>query len=503
MNKNAFDRAALLRVARQRFGIRDFRPGQCELIEAVLQGRDAIGVLPTGAGKSLTYQLPALLLSGPVVVVSPLIALMQDQQEKLAQLQIDAAKLNSTLSDLEERQVVQEIQRGEHPLIYVTPERLEQPECLELLKQKAVALLVVDEAHCVSQWGHDFRPAYLALRDAARELGRPPILALTATATDDVMSDMVEQLSMHDPLTVSMAVERENLQFAVLRTPSDDVKQHKLLELLRSASGTGILYAATIRVASELAEWLCGQGVNAGLYHGKLTKRKREETQHQFMNDEHTVMVATSAFGLGVDKPNIRFVIHYNFPQSLEAYLQEAGRAGRDGESARVTLLYRLEDKRIQSYFLGGKYPRRDESSRVVEALQAHARQHRDEKGAMVTAAELAKLADVPERRCRVIVAQLEHASIVSRRRGRVRMLRAISDAAELDKLLCEYEERHRDDHDRLESMMRYAQGANCRVTFIRDYFGDPSGVDCGQCDNCDAHARGQAAAGLAAEGAG
>jgi ATP-dependent DNA helicase RecQ len=473
----------LLQLARERFGVEDFRPGQRELIEAVLRGENALGILPTGAGKSLTYQLPALLFGRPVLVVSPLISLMQDQHDKLSELDIPAAKLNSTLKTREEREVVGELVEGAHELIYVTPERLENPEYLELLKQQRISLFVVDEAHCVSQWGHDFRPAYLGLRDAVRELGRPSVLALTATVTPENVDDILKQLGIEGARVVQLGVERKNLFLEVQRTPRTGQKREFLLSFLNEEPGVGIIYVATVKKAVELHGSLTAAGIRAGVYHGKLKAKDRHEMQRRFMADELKVIVATNAFGLGIDKPDLRFVIHYNFPDSLEAYCQEAGRAGRDGKPARVVLLYRLEDKRLQSYFLGGKYPRRDESMRVIEQLRLLIKAGSEKHG--VSTKDLAAAADISERRAKVAIAQLESASIVSRSRGRVLPLRDVRDQEELDSLLNEYEGRRKSDRQRLEILMHYAQSPRCRTHFINEYFGEQSAPDCGHCDSC------------------
>ncbi|MFL5309655.1 MAG: RecQ family ATP-dependent DNA helicase, partial [Myxococcales bacterium] len=357
------------------------------------------------------------------------------------------------------------------------PERLENPEHLEPLRARGVSLFVVDEAHCISQWGHDFRPAYLALPEAIRALGRPPVLALTATATPEVARDIVRQLGIPDARVVNTGIERPNLRFEVRRTVNGEAKRQALLRILAGKPGSGIVYAATVRKVEELWRWLRAEGIDAGRYHGKLRTAEREESQHRFMAGEIRLMVATSAFGLGIDKPDIRFVVHWNFPDSIETMVQEAGRAGRDGQPARAVLLYRLEDKRVQSFFLGGKYPRRQDTLAVWSAVGRAA-------SAGASAPEIAEAAALPEKRVKVVAAQLVAAGAAERRGRKLRRVRPL-EPAELERLLSEYEERHADDRERLEEIMQYAQSAACRVRKLREYFSEPPGDPCGTCDNC------------------
>jgi ATP-dependent DNA helicase RecQ len=273
-------------VAERRFGFRRFRPGQRELITAALSGRDALGILPTGAGKSLCYQLPSLFLKGAVVVVSPLIALMQDQYERLTRADIEAARLDSTVKDSDQREQELELGEGAHDIVLVTPERLQNPEHLEPLRERGVALFVVDEAHCVSQWGHDFRPAYGELRHVIRALGRPPVMALTATAPADVAQNIITSLGLRDPLTVYGGIERPNLQLRVERTVNEQAKRERLSGLLDQTAGCGIVYAATVRQVNELYEWLSSTGIAVARYHGKLRGNVRSQAQDAFMSGE-------------------------------------------------------------------------------------------------------------------------------------------------------------------------------------------------------------------------
>ncbi len=466
----------LHREARERFGIRRFRPGQREVLEAVMTGRSVLALMPTGAGKSLCYQLPALFLPRSVVVVSPLIALMQDQQEKAEDAEMEVEKVDSTLTVSESEEASSQIEAGAAQLIYVTPERLENQEFLAMLAAGGVSLLAVDEAHCVSQWGHDFRPAYLGLRYARERLGNPPVIAVTATATEGVIEDILKQLNVPDAVIVNTGTERENLQFFVFNTVNTESKQAKIASLLAEEEGTGIIYTASVKAANELYEWLTIEGISAGRYHGRMRIRERERMQSEFMRGDIKVMVATKAFGLGIDKPDIRFVYHYEFPDSLETYYQEAGRAGRDGKPARAVLLYRLEDSRIQKFFQIGRYPTQKECRAVYEALAPEG---------TIPLPELRERSGVPMRRLQVILHLMREAGLVQRRtRGYARTQRQAADR-DFDRMVAGFEERSGTDRDRLDEMMHYAQATGCRKQILREYFGEPPGELCGACDNC------------------
>ncbi|GGF85530.1 DNA helicase RecQ [Paenibacillus aceti] len=333
------------------YGYPDFREGQRKIVASVLSGADTLGIMPTGGGKSICYQIPALMLPGLTLVVSPLISLMKDQVDALLAAGISAAYINSTLTGKEVNERIRAAKRGELKLLYVAPERLELDWFREEMKALTISMLAVDEAHCVSQWGHDFRTSYLAVTPFVAELPRRPIVAaFTATATPEVMDDMIGLLKLQEPAVFVTGLGRDNLSMSVLR--GENKREFVLNYAHTHASQPGIVYAATRKDVDDLYERLQASGIPAGRYHAGLSDQERDGSQEAFLYDDIRVMVATNAFGMGIDKSNVRYVIHYNMPKNMEAYVQEAGRAGRDGEPSECILLFSGQDIMTQKFLI-------------------------------------------------------------------------------------------------------------------------------------------------------
>ena len=479
-------------LLRSVFGLEQLRPGQRAVIDSVLAGRHTLAVMPTGAGKSLCYQLPALLLPGMTVVVSPLIALMRDQHDKLIALGVASAQVNSAIPADVARQAHAQIGDEGTEFFFTTPEQLARPELRDKLTHGNVTLFVIDEAHCLSQWGHDFRPDYLGLAEVIRALGSPTVLALTATAPPGVAVDIVRQLALPDMVFLTTGAWRDNLELSVRPVTGDIDKQRALIDVLRQQTGSGIVYAATVRHVEELIELLRAEGLPATSYHGRLPPRDRHANQDAFMGGDVPIMVATNAFGMGIDKADIRYVVHYDLPASLDTYYQEAGRAGRDGAPAACVLLYQRSDRRLQAFFMAGRYPTAADLDALLEVLP----------GATEVPATLeslrASLPAVATSKLRVLLTMLKEQRIVSERRGAGYRRRVELTPDKAAALVRSYEFRAASDRGKLDAMVIYAQTALCRWKPLLDSLGET--VDWDRCDRCD-NCRGTAARAMGAAG--
>ncbi|MFN8473355.1 MAG: RecQ family ATP-dependent DNA helicase [Anaerolineae bacterium] len=483
--------AELHRILRERFGYESFRPGQERIIRALLDGRDVMAVLPTGAGKSLTYQLTSQVLPGTTLVVSPLIALMKDQMETLTDLGVEVGVINSALTAGETAYQLRDIRRGAFKLLYVTPERFSDEDFMAAMKEANVSLFVVDEAHCVSEWGHDFRPDYLVLGSVAQQLGRPPVLALTATATPWLRAEIMDRLGLRSPELVVRGIDRPNLFLEVCRVRSDAEDRRVIQDLIlgenseygpdlsarlrKTMQGSGIIYAATRQGAAETAEWLNAMGISSDYYHGQRKKADRDRVQEAFMAGDLRVISATNAFGLGVDKPDVRFVIHRDIPTSLEAYYQEAGRAGRDGDLARCTLIYRAEDLGRAAFMASSGQLTREE----VRQAQARLKAWGDDT---FTLRDLKQVTGLSKADLGRLVTLLKRDGILGERRGRFRVLEPDFDPNKIS--LDEEDYRRAYERSRIDMMRGYVETRECRRIYILNYFGEEYETRC--CSLCD-----------------
>jgi len=468
--------AAIAQAARDVFGWASLREGQLEAVRAPVSGRDVLAVMPTGYGKSAVYQLAGTLLGGVTVVVSPLIALQDDQVRSLRGMHGRVAvAINSAQSESENDRAWSEVEGGESCFVFMSPEQLAKEHVVTRLLARGVSLVTIDEAHCVSAWGHDFRPDYLGLGEVIDRLGHPPVVALTATGSGPVRDDIVDRLGLRDALVLARGFDRPNISLEVVRHESDDDKRRAVVQQVVDAVGPGLVYVATRADAERYADALQARGIRAAAYHAGLPDAHREDVHERFIDGRIDVVVATSAFGMGIDKPDVRFVVHEAVTDSVDSYYQEVGRAGRDGEVARATLHYRAEDLGLRTFFASG-VPSHESISRAFAAIK---------KSPGLSLSQLADELDVSARSARALVNLLEESTLVTstasglnavgRRSPTVAARIASEKAAAL----------HRVEKSRVQMVRGYAETLECRRIFLLGYFGESLAAPCGNCDTC------------------
>ena len=470
---------AVGRIARAKLGYEQLRPGQEEAIAAVLAGHDTLTVMPTGSGKSAIYQIAGAIIPGVTVVVSPLIALQQDQVEAIAEMDAGgAALLNSALTAAEREEALDKFAQGATEFLFLAPEQFANEETFARVQASEPSLFVVDEAHCISEWGHDFRPEYLRLGAVIEALAHPRVVALTATASPPVRREIVERLGMREPRIVVRGFDRPNIRLAVEGFAEEEDKREALIARVVDAPKPGIVYAATRKHAEELAAALVEQGVNGVAYHAGMAAGERTCIQEAFMSDVVDVIVATTAFGMGVDKLNVRFVYHLDVSESVDAYYQEIGRAGRDCEPAEAILFYRPEDLNLRRFLAGSGQVDAEQMTRVAEAVRDATEPMRVE--------EIGDETDLSQTKVMIALNRLEEVGAVDMMPSGTVVATVNGDAADAAEEATEAQENLRKfARSRIEMMRGYSDMTNCRREYILNYFGEAYTPPCDNCDNC------------------
>ncbi|MDA7888734.1 ATP-dependent DNA helicase [Akkermansiaceae bacterium] len=483
---SSLDRAR--EVLKEVFGFEDFLDGQEVVIGDILSGKDGSVVMPTGGGKSLCYQLPALCREGVTLVVSPLIALMKDQVDALVERDVAVTLINSTLSWPEQKERLDGMRRGDYRLVYIAPERFKASSFMEALKEVTIEMVAIDEAHCLSQWGHDFRPDYMRLGKALEALGRPQCVALTATATPIVREDIRKVLQLRDPFENISGFERPNLSFTVTAVEKVAQKYARLQKVVKMHK-TGIVYCATRKKVEEVAETIHSWGLKCVAYHGGMSDQEREDTQNAFISKKADIAVATNAFGMGIDRSDVRFVVHFEIPGSVEAYYQEAGRAGRDGEASFCELLFNYADTRTQEFFIDGVNP----GAGMIRDVYQYFLNHADDNFETHETLDQIKEAIGAKNGMAIGAAfgsllrgrWIERFDVPGSRAKGTRLLKPEVLARDLVLDEAALEEKERRDREKLEKMVQFCYANTCRQQWVLEYFGEINAPLCGSCDIC------------------
>ena len=471
---------AVATIVKEKLAFDALRPGQHQALEAVLEGRDTLAVLPTGSGKSAIYQIAGLMIDGPTVVVSPLIALQRDQREAIEHGQLGTVALLNSLEPATEREAAfEELQSADLEFLLLAPEQFGNPDTLARLREAKPSLFVVDEAHCVSEWGHSFRPDYLRLGAVIDALGHPRTLALTATASPSVRREICERLHLRDPAVVVSGFDRPNIHLSVRGLTGEALKLRNLVEMLEELELPGIVYTATRKHAEMVAAALVADGRRAVAYHAGMKRDERNGRQTAFMSGQADIIVATTAFGMGIDKPNVRFVVHYDVSDSLDAYYQEIGRAGRDGGPARAILLFSDKDLNLRRFFASSGRISKDDTALLIRTLA--------QQSEAISLAALARSSGLSRTKTASVVARLEERAVVVRdATGRVSLSGSAGVAEDAIQAAVDAQAKLREAYRaRVEPMHAYARTRDCRRALLLAHFGDTSAAECAGCDNC------------------